>query len=469
MWQIFYIPAPFILILSRMKGVQALTVYELLFPPDCKYKGDVHLAVLTRNKEFKVLGSCTFDKLGQKIEKLDILQSCNYYITANTTARHRSRAEKNLFSINNIVLDFDIHTRMNQHDREELLEAFVWYLKRDLFYNTSGLSPNVIHYTGRGVQLWWHIEEASGKLDFLYRLVVGLLLDRISDLLNEYPTLQKAIEVDRVASKNIIGLYRLFDTYNTHTRTKTQTEILHYNSYDLNTLYQLLDKDTENAPEVDRIAPELPKETPASEPAPEKKERKKRSVRHTNYLGLHRKRLFIIRSIVEQEGVYIGKRDIMLFLAYNSAIQIMPINEAKLFCKELNEQFETPLKSLEYIYKEFEDGKSYQFKNETFYEWLDISENEQTLFDREYRLKRETSETIRIQKNKEKRNQKKQLARQMLAEGRSYKEVAEATGLSQSSIYRVSAQTDKAAAQKEWEKLGISRATYYRRKKQPNN
>lgn len=159
----------------------------------------------------------------------------------------------------------------------------------------------------------------------------------------------------------------------------------------------------------------------------------------------------------------------MLFLAYNSAIQIMSINEAKLFCKELNEQFETPLKSLEYIYKEFEGGKSYQFKNETFYEWLDISENEQALFDREYRLERETSETVRIQKNKEKRNQKKQLARQMLAEGRSYKEVAEATGLSQSSIYRVSAQIDRPAAQKEWEKLGISRATYYRRKKQPNN
>lgn len=469
MWQIIYISAPFILTLSRMKGVQALTIYELLFPPDCKYKGDVHLAVLTRNKEFKVLGSCTFDKLEQKIRKLDILQSCNYYITANTTVRHRSRAEKNLFSINNIVLDFDIHTRMNQHDREELLNAFVWYLKRDLFYETSGIAPNVIHYTQRGVQLWWHIDETSGKLDFLYRFVVGLLLDRIEEFLEEYPTLQKAIEIDRVASKNIIGLYRLFDTYNTHTRTKTQTEILHHNSYDLNSLYLLLDKEQENAPEVVKLTPEPPKEVPASKPAPEKKERQKRPARPTNYLGLHRKRLFIIRSIAEDDCDCMGKRDIMLFLAYNSAIQIMPINEAKLFCKELNEQFETPLKSLEYIYKEFEDGKSYQFKNETFYEWLNIAENEQALFDREYRLERETSETVRIQKNKEKRNQKKKLARQMLAEGRSYKEVAEATGLSQSSIYRVSVQTDKPAAQKEWEKLGISRATYYRRKKQSNN
>ena len=445
-----------------------MTVYELLFPPDCKYKGDVHLAVLTRNKEFKVLGSCTFDKLEQKIAKLDILQSCNYYITANTTARHRSRAEKNLLSLNNIVLDFDIHTRMNQHDREELLDAFVWYLKRDLFYDTSGIAPNVIHYTQRGVQLWWHLDSASWMLGFLYRCVANLLLDRIEEFLEEYPTLQKVIEIDRVASKNIIGLYRLFDTYNTHTRTKTQTEILHYNSYDLNHLSRLLQKAPDDAPEVARIAPEPPKEPPASKPAPEKIERKKRSARPTNYLSLHRKRLFIIQSIAEDDCECIGKRDIMLFLAYNSAIQIMPINEAKLLCKELNEQFATPLKSLEYIYKEFEDGKFYQFKNKSFYEGLDISGNEQALFDREYRLERETSETVRIQKNKEKRNQKKQLARQMLAEGRSYKEVAEATGLSQSSIYRVSAQTDKPAAQKEWEKLGISRATYYRRKKQSN-
>ena len=58
----FIAPAPFILTSSRMKGVQTLTVYELLFPPDCKYKGDVHLAVLTRNKEFKVLGKLTLEE-----------------------------------------------------------------------------------------------------------------------------------------------------------------------------------------------------------------------------------------------------------------------------------------------------------------------------------------------------------------------------------------------------------------------
>ena len=135
-----------------------MTVYDILYPSDCTYKGHVHLAVITRNKNFKIMGSCTFEQLGEKIKKLNILQSNNYYITANTTKKYRSRAESNLFSINNIVLDFDIHSRMNQHDREELIEDFIWHLKRDLFsvHDGTGIPmPNVIHYTGRGVQLWW--------------------------------------------------------------------------------------------------------------------------------------------------------------------------------------------------------------------------------------------------------------------------------------------------------------------------
>ena len=418
------------------------------------------------------MGSCTFTQLGEKIKKLNIIQSNNYYITANTTKRYRGRSEKNLFSINNIVLDFDIHSRMNQHDREELIEDFIWHLKRDLFSVRDGTGipmPNVIHYTGRGVQLWWHLHETSAKLDFLYKKVVTLMLDRIEECLEEYPHLQEAIEIDRVASKNIIGLYRLFDTYNSHTRTKTETEILHVDSTDLNTLLRLLEptntdppEDTETTPEP-IVEPELPK------PTPPKKERKKRTARPKNYTGLHRKRLFIIQNIVEQDGVDVGKRDIIVFLAYNSAIQIMPVNEAKLVCKELNEQFATPLKSLEYIYKEFEDGVPYHFKNDTFYEWLGISQDSQIYFENAYTAYRETPKTEVGQHNKELRKNKKQQAKQMLLDGRSYKEIEEATGLSHSSIYRISAQTQKPTNPKPWDELGISRATYYRRLKQSDS
>ena len=415
------------------------------------------------------MGSCTFAQLGDKIKKLNIIQSNNYYITANTTKRYRGRSENNLFSINNIVLDFDIHSRMNQHDREELIEDFIWYLKRDLFTVRDGTGipmPNVIHYTGRGVQLWWHLQETSAKLDFLYKKVVGLMLDRIEECLEEYPQLQEAIEIDRVASKNIIGLYRLFDTYNSHTRTKTETEILHGESTDLNSLFNLLNPGEHDLTETAIIATEPPKAPEEHRPTPVKKDRKKRSARPKNYTGLHRKRLFIIQNLVEQDAVDVGKRDIILFLAYNSAIQIMPINEAKLVCKNLNEQFATPLKSIDYIYKEFEDGVPYHFKNNTFYEWLDISPDSQIYFENAYADHRQKPKSEIRQHNKEQRNSKKQQAKQMLLDGCSYKEIEETTGLSHSSIYRISAQTEKPTTPKPWDELGISRATYYRRLKQ---
>ena len=415
------------------------------------------------------MGSCTFAQLGDKIKKLNIIQSNNYYITANTTKRYRGRSENNLFSINNIVLDFDIHSRMNQHDREELIEDFIWYLKRDLFTIRDGTGipmPNVIHYTGRGVQLWWHLQETSAKLDFLYKKVVGLMLDRIEECLEEYPQLQEAIEIDRVASKNIIGLYRLFDTYNSHTRTKTETEILHGESTDLNSLFNLLNPVEQDPSETAIIAPEPPKESEAHKPTSVKKDRKKRPARPKNYTGLHRKRLFIIQNLVEQDAVDVGKRDIILFLAYNSAIQIMPINEAKLVCKNLNEQFATPLKSIDYIYKEFDDGVPYHFKNNTFYEWLDISPDSQIYFENAYADHRQKPKSEIRQHNKEQRNSKNQQAKQMLLDGCSYKEIEETTGLSHSSIYRISAQTEKPTTPKAWDELGISRATYYRRLKQ---
>lgn len=415
------------------------------------------------------MGSCTFAQLGDKIKKLNIIQSNNYYITANTTKRYRGRSENNLFSINNIVLDFDIHSRMNQHDREELIEDFIWYLKRDLFTIRDGTGipmPNVIHYTGRGVQLWWHLQETSAKLDFLYKKVVGLMLDRIEECLEEYPQLQEAIEIDRVASKNIIGLYRLFDTYNSHTRTKTETEILHGESTDLNSLFNLLNPGEHDLTETTIIASEPPKAPEEHKPTPIKKDRKKRPARPKNYTGLHRKRLFIIQNLVEQDAVDVGKRDIILFLAYNSAIQIMPTNEAKLVCKELNEQFTTPLKSIDYIYKEFEDGVPYHFKNNTFYEWLDISPDSQIYFENAYADHCQKTKSEIRQHNKEQRNSKKQQAKQMLLDGCSYKEIKETTGLSHSSIYRISAQTEKPTTPKAWDELGISRATYYRRLKQ---
>ena len=103
---------------------------------------------------------------------------------------------------------------------------------------------------------------------------------------------------------------------------------------------------------------------------------------------------------------------------------------------------------------------------DTFYEWLDISPDSQIYFENAYADHRATPKSELRQHNKEQRNKKKQQAKQMLLDGCSYKEIEETTGLSHSSIYRISAQTEKQTNPKPWDELGISRATYYRRLKQ---
>ena len=55
-----------------------MSVYEILFPPDeTQYKGMVHLAVLNKDKEMKSLGSCIFEDLPKRIEKMEFLKSRN--------------------------------------------------------------------------------------------------------------------------------------------------------------------------------------------------------------------------------------------------------------------------------------------------------------------------------------------------------------------------------------------------------
>ena len=151
-----------------MKGERHLNIYNILFPPETKYEGWVQFATLTKDKQMVSLGYTDFEHIKEKAEHLTINKSQNYYLMANTVKRYTTRSSDNLFSLNNIVLDFDIHTNISRYEREQLLDEFVWRMKRDLFTTGELPTPNIVHYTGRGVQLWIHIESTSAKLLFLY-------------------------------------------------------------------------------------------------------------------------------------------------------------------------------------------------------------------------------------------------------------------------------------------------------------
>ena len=145
---------------------------------------------------------------------------------------------------------------------------------------------------------------------------------------------------------------------------------------------------------------------------------------------------------------------------------MMTPEEAKKWCKKLNSEFTEPLKDITYIFKEIK--KPFQIRNTTFYEMLGVEPEEQHRFETEYsKTSMNLTRNAEIQKRKAVREQKKSQAIKMVMEGQSYKEIAQAVGLSLSTIKRIAADVKiRKKPPKPWEELGISKATYYRRKKE---
>ena len=407
-----------------------MNIYNILFPPATEYVGWVQFATLNKC-ELHSLGYADFEHIEEKAENLKIKKSQNYYVMANTVKRYTTRTSDNLFSLNNIVLDYDIHSNISRYEREQLIDEFVWRLNRDLFTTGELITPNVVHYTGRGVQLWFHIESTSAKLLFLYHKAIDYIAIIIREWLKEYPTLQRHIEPDISSSKNAVGLFRMFNTYNTKAKTMTVVDVLHDRAINLNDLVKQLE-DSETVKEYlkrkEQIKKRYKKQELNEDYEPEE--------RKNGYSALHYKRIKIIEELARETENPVGHRDMMIFLAFNSARQIYPFETAKKICRKINRSFSEPLHDIEYIFKQ---NKVYQIKNSTFFEKLGVSQDELINMGK-YEMSRPniTRDLARGQRKAE-RQMKKDMAEKLIKSGMTHKDVAERTGLSLSTIAKISA------------------------------
>lgn len=423
-----------------MKGERHLNIYNILFPTETEYVGWVQFATLTKDKKLLSLGYTDFEHIEEKAETLKIKKAQDYYIMANTVKRYTTRTSDNLFSLNNIVLDYDIHSNISRYEREQLIDEFVWRLNRDLFTTGELITPNVVHYTGRGVQLWFHIESTSAKLLFLYHKAIDYIAIIIREWLKEYPTLQRHIEPDISSSKNAIGLFRMFNTYNTKAKSMTVADVIHDKTINLNDLVKQLE-DSEPVKEYlkrkEQIKKRYKKQELNEDYEPEE--------RKNGYSALHYKRIKIIEELARETENPVGHRDMMIFLAFNSARQIYPFETAKKICRKINRSFSKPLLDIEYIFKQ---DKVYQIKNSTFFEKLGVSQDELINMGK-YEMSRPniTRDLARGQRKAE-RQMKKDMAEKFIKSGMTLKDVAERTGLSISTVSKLSAQISKSKKRK---------------------
>ena len=378
------------------------------------------------------------------INKINIKTDSDFYITANTLTR-KDRKTENLFSLKNIVIDIDCHnSELDDYDRNKLLEDFLFRMKRDLELPQF----NIIHFTGRGLQLWYCLEEIAGVWSFLYKDTVEKIIDTLETLKEEYTEFEQ-LNIDGI-SKNLVGFFRLFKTYNTKTGRRSVVEIQNYEKYDLSELNQSI-------PRVKKFAQNTSLQANIQ----------------NDYIAFNHKRIDFIKWLIAYRNAPVGAemRDKLLLLFYNSCIRVMSREMAKAYTLKLNREFKIPLERTENIFTYIDQKGFLNFKNDTFCIFLELNENER----HEY-MKQKSSNYTRDKNRRLAKEERNRRILQLKKEGKTKIEIAQILNISRNTVSNFlnnnTPKIDKKAKILEYREkglkvdeickiLGISKQTYY--------
>lgn len=200
---------------------------------DHSFNGRVFIGHRKRGGGVYTMTARSLSELKQYVMLMHASNRLDYYITANTVSGV-NRTMDGLFGLQNIVIDIDCHD--SNSNSAALVQSFLWRAERDLWSDKDFPCPNSVASTGRGVQLWWAINPCHVSSLFFYNQIKTGLMDHLEDLLAEYPEELDGLNVDRSASSNAVGYYRLPFTYNTAAKVYGSLQILHnerYSTHDL--------------------------------------------------------------------------------------------------------------------------------------------------------------------------------------------------------------------------------------------
>lgn len=347
---------------------------DLAFSPDTgneKYKN--HIKVLILDKKGSHKPAYKYIRTDHAIEDLSKIIMCNnrdFYITANTykgeviserefkakkeqglntnlyitsspkiNLYKSSHCKKNLFSFKNIVIDVDWH---NSSEKE--IKAFSYMVIDNLDgYFEKKYMPNIVNFTGRGLQFWWCIKEESLQLQFLINNITKKLISTLNTAIDKNIWLPAETKVDETASLNNTGVFRLFGTKNTESSLSPETYILNEKKYTVDEL--------KNALNINK----------------QKKETGKKSTS----IKKHNKNTFINRvkeleEIIRSNGGYVNNRHVKLHLLYNAMVTINDC-KAKDKIMDINNEFQNPLNYNELlsIFNTIDRNGIYKYKNAT--------------------------------------------------------------------------------------------------------
>ena len=292
----------------------------------------------------------------------------DYYITANSVSG-TSRTKDGLFGLQNIVVDVDCHEK--DVDPRWSVESFLWNAQQDLWQDEALPMPNSIVRTGRGVQLWWAIEPCHASCQFHYDQIKAGILDQIELFLEDYP--QWKLTVDRGASMNPVGYFRLPGTYNTVAKRWGSFEVLRterYNTHELAEYIQPLSPAQRPSRGFQRPSKHVPMQECDI------------IVLHNNYsTGANRVMQLIKLRNLRNNEVGAETRNNLCFSVYNALRMSYDHDEAMERVRAYNEGFKRPMteRELEHTLCAAIRKEGYKYSNAKLIELLDITEEEQDI------------------------------------------------------------------------------------------
>lgn len=390
--------------------------------------------------ELGTMATCSIKKVPSFVKMLQVSQVDDLYITANTV--HGSKRHKaELFGLQNMVIDIDCHDEdILPQAIAPLLDAFIWRVKRDLWDTGVIPTPNSIVRTGRGVQLWWALVPCYGGRDYKpsfyhYNKIKNNLMAHLECLIEDYDEELGLLSVDRSASGNAVGYFRIPCTYNTTARCFGTLEILHSERFDQRklTLIKAPERTTVEQSE-DRGTKYIPL-----------KESDRFILSNFQSTGVRRVLQLIKLRNLRDKKIGEEKRDLFCFSVYNALRMTYLHDQAMVFLRKFNEGFKQPLTSDEldsYISSAKARG-GYKYTNEGLIALLEITPSEQLaigLFPalgkhrKWYKARPNASRDEARKALKEDRNQK---VISMLEEGTSQAEIARTLGIGKNTVGRI--------------------------------
>lgn len=310
-------------------------------------------------------------ELKSYVRMIHVSNHLDYYITANTVSGV-TRRESGLFGLQNIVIDIDCHDDSKIRYVSELVQSFIWRAKRDLWDTNTIPMPNSIVRSGRGVQLWWALVPCYGGSDYgtsryHYDKIKNNFMDHIECLLSEYSDDLAGLEVDRGASSNPVGYFRLPCTYNTKAKKYGSLEILHTERYDQRelTLLDPPDLGEEETISTAKVIPLLSSDIPV--------------LKNFHSTGAKRVIQLINLRNLRSNNVGAETRNNFNFAVYNALRMTYGHEDAMVRLRSYNAGFNQPMTEdeLENCVVTAQKLGGYKYTNEKLIELLDVTPEEQ--------------------------------------------------------------------------------------------